>query len=172
MSEVTSLNIEIERKFLIKYPNIEDLKEKYISTTKDMVQTYLVCHNSTRRVRKITQGGKISYIFTEKKRINALSCFENEFEITEHEYDELLKEADPLRSPINKTRIAFEYKNHTLEIDLYDFWSDKAILEIELENENEAFEVPPDICIIKEVTDDKRFKNVNLSLCHDFTIIE
>ncbi len=166
------MNIEIERKFLIKYPDVESIKEKYITNVKDMVQTYLICNDSTRRVRKIIQKGKTSFIFTEKKRINALSCFENEFEISEKEYNEFLDEADPLRYPINKTRMAFEYKGHTLEIDLYDFWSDIAVLEIELENETDSFEVPQDICIIKEVTDDKRFKNVNLSLCHDFPMFE
>ena len=50
-----------------------------------------------------------------------------------------------------------------LEIDLYEFWQDRATLEVELTAEDEKFDLPAYLKIIREVTDDKRYKNVNLA---------
>ena len=47
-------------------------------------------------------------------------------------------------------------------------WTEFATLEVELKSEDEIFDIPCDIKIIKEVTDDKRFKNTNLAATHDF----
>ena len=55
------------------------------------------------------------------------------------------------------------YKNQYIEIDTYPFSSTKAIMEIELNNENEEIVVPPYIKVIKEVTSDENFKNYNLA---------
>lgn len=55
------------------------------------------------------------------------------------------------------------YQNKYLEIDIYPFWKDKAILEIELSDEKEQFKLPPQINIIKEVTDDIYYKNSSIA---------
>ncbi len=161
--------IETERKFLIKFPDTALLCESKNCKIKKIEQTYLLAQNGiTRRVRKIECNNKTEYIFTEKHRISSLSCFENEKNIAESEYKELLRSADSSRKTVFKTRYAFQYEKHTVEIDIYDFWKNVAILEIELNDEKEIFEIPPFISVIKEVTDDKRFKNVNLARWHDF----
>ena len=51
-----------------------------------------------------------------------------------------------------------------MELDVYPFSKDKAILEIELNNENQSYELPKFIEIIKEVTNDDKYKNINLSV--------
>ena len=48
-------------------------------------------------------------------------------------------------------------------MDVYPFWSDRAVLEVELESEDEAFDIPPFISVIKEVTGDKRYSNKALA---------
>ena len=55
------------------------------------------------------------------------------------------------------------YSGQLFELDIYPFWNDRATLEIELSDENENFELPPFIEVIKEVTDDDRYKNRSLS---------
>ncbi|MBE6572542.1 MAG: CYTH domain-containing protein [Ruminococcaceae bacterium] len=161
--------IEIERKFLISYPNIELLKAKYKCDVKDIIQTYLKSpKGTTRRVRKITCNNKTEYIFTQKQRISSLSCYEDETVISISEYNDLLNSADETKSPVIKTRYAIQYNDHILEIDVYDFWTDFATLEIELKSEDEPFEIPDIINVIKEVSDDKRFKNTNLAANHVF----
>lgn len=56
--------------------------------------------------------------------------------------------------------------NCYLELDIYPFWKDKAILEIELASEDEEISIPNEIKIIKEVTDDENYKNANLAKIH------
>ena len=55
------------------------------------------------------------------------------------------------------------YKDQRFEIDLFPFWSDRAIMEIELEREDQAVDFPPEINIIREVTEDRRYTNSSLA---------
>jgi 3-isopropylmalate dehydratase small subunit len=75
----------------------------------------------------------------------------------------LLLEADTERRQIRKTRYCLMYENQYFEIDIYPFWNDKAILEIELSDENSKINFPENIKIIKEVTDDENYKNASLA---------
>lgn len=157
-------HFEIERKFLIAYPDAEALKQIKGCRVKHFVQTYLCAKDGeSRRVRKVREGENISYIYTRKHRISDLRHIEEESELTEAEYQHLLADADPDARPILKTRYAIPYKGHVLEIDLYEFWQDRATLEVELSCEDEKFEILPSIKVIREVTSDHRYKNVNLA---------
>ena len=82
---------------------------------------------------------------------------------TEPPADELLKQADPARKPLRKTRYCLTYDNQYFEIDLYPFWKDQAIMEIELCEEDAELNFPAEITIIKEVTDDEAYKNASLA---------
>ena len=164
-----NIPIETEVKYLIKMPDIEKLCAIKGVRIKNMIQTYLNSPSgSTRRVRKIEESGNIEYIFTEKLRISHLSAFENEKKISENDYIALLEERELEKTPIEKTRYSFEYKGHIIEIDVYPFWSNVAILEIELASESEKYNIPEFIVVLKNVTEDKRYKNTNLAKNHNF----
>ena len=155
--------IEIERKFLIKMPSNDELKA-HGARAKEIVQTYLTPTNDeTARVRMINENGKVSYIKTVKRRISDLSHFEDEWEISPEEYENELKNRDTGKKAIEKTRYCIDFCDHVLEIDVYPFWDDRAILEIELSSETESFDIPEYIKVIKEVTSDGRYKNTNLA---------
>lgn len=152
---------EIERKYLIEYPDIEIL-EKYSKSK--IAQTYLVTNDGmTSRVRKRTKDGVTKYIFTEKKRITDLKCIENEREITAEEYAELLTLADMERRTVCKTRYCLPFGGRVVEVDIYPFWSDRAIAEVELEREDEAVVLPEFIKVIREVTSEKAYKNASIA---------
>ena len=55
------------------------------------------------------------------------------------------------------------YEGKDFEIDVYPFWQDRAVMEIELADEAEAVKLPPEIEIIKEVTRDRRYTNAALA---------
>ena len=55
------------------------------------------------------------------------------------------------------------YEGKEFEIDVYPFWQDKAVMEIELTDETETVKLPPEIEIIKEVTRDRRYTNAALA---------
>lgn len=155
---------EIERKFLIEYPDVNELEAYPESTKNEISQTYLLTDDGfTSRVRKRTTKGVTKYIFTEKKRVNYVKCIENEREITKEEYNDLLKRADPERRTIEKTRYCLPYGERVVEIDIYPFWTDRAIAEVEMEDESERVRLPGFIKVIREVTAEKAYKNVALA---------
>lgn len=156
---------EIERKYLIKKPTIEELnKFEFISRT-NITQTYLKRKDKDieRRVRQrgIKEEG-FNFYYTEKTNVSSGERIENEQKISEEEYINYLSEADTSLHQISKERFCFLYKNKYFELDIYPFSDEYAILEIELNNINENIELPP-FKIIKEVTDETEYKNSSLA---------
>jgi len=153
---------EIERKFLIAYPDIRYLDEN--AGHSHIVQTYLNSETgSSSRVRKRVYPDKTVYTYTEKKHITAVRRMEYEREIDEREYTELLKKADTSRNPVEKERYCLDYENQMFEIDVYPFFTDRAIMELEIEEETQIIVFPPEIKVIREVTEDKRYTNASFA---------
>ena len=135
----------------------------------EIIQTYLRSGKDEEiRVRQRGEDGHYIYVKTIKKKISGLKRVEMETRITKDEYLSLLMEADPAKRPIRKSRYCLMYENQYFEIDIYPFWSDKAIMELELSNENDDIRFPKDIRIIREVTDDENYKNASLAEKTDF----
>ena len=131
---------------------------------KKIEQTYLEYESGKNaRVRRIDEGGRVSFVKTVKQRISALSSFEDEHEIDENTYADELLHADKTKQTVRKTRYCIPFDNHVIEIDVYPFWNDRAILEVELASEDESFSLPDHIKVIKEVSEDSRNKNTKLA---------
>lgn len=153
---------EIERKYLIRRPTDSYLGENAVRT--DIVQTYLLSEpGQTERVRCCTNGDKICYTHTVKIRISAVRRIENEREITAAEYEKLLLRADPSRRPIEKQRWILAWQGQNFEIDVFPFWTKQAYMELELSDESQKIFFPPEITVLREVTDDKRYTNASLA---------
>ena len=153
---------EIERKFLIAMPEKAFLEKCERSA---ITQTYLLGDvNTTERVRKRVRGDRCEYTHTVKLKLNSMRRIETENVIGEAEYHTLLQRADPARTPIEKVRHCFTHDDLLWELDVFPFWDDRAFLEIELTDEEDAFALPPGIRLIREVTDDPRYTNAALSL--------
>ena len=119
---------------------------------------------SSRRLRRSrTDGGEIRY-YTEKLHLTDRTRVEREREITAREWDELYSERDPDRRVIEKTRWCVPSGAHTLEIDIFPFWTDRAFCEVELSAEDEGFLLPDWLEVVREVTDDRRYTNAALAL--------
>lgn len=156
--------VETERKYLISMPDLEELQKKYDCTTVDIIQTYLESDGDTeRRVRQRGINGNYTFYYTEKQKVSELSRTEREKKISEAEYLKLLMEADTSLHQIKKQRTCFVSDGTYFELDTYPFWNDKAILEVELTNEADEVKIPEQLNIIKEVTDDDRYKNISLA---------
>ena len=151
---------EIERKYLIRYPDMKLLNSSADKT--EITQTYLRNRDGrTARVRKRGLDGAYVYTHTQKTRISDVKRIE--LEISKEEYTRLLEDADPSRSVIHKDRYCLTYREQMFEIDVYPFWNDRAIMEIELDDEGQEIIFPPEIQIIREVTSDKRYTNSSLA---------
>ena len=156
--------LEIERKFLIYYPNIKELESMTNCTKVDIIQTYLKSTDDVeRRVRARGIDGHYVYYLTEKKKISGLKRVETERRLTKDEYLNLLMEADNRLHTIHKTRYCISEGNQYLEIDIYPEWDKQAIMEIELSSEDQEVKIPKYIKIIKEVTEDDNYKNYQMA---------
>ena len=155
---------EIERKYLIEYPDIDWLESLPNCQRIEIIQTYLKSDNDDEvRVRQRGIDGHYIYYQTVKRKISDLKRVEVERRLSESEYVRLLMNADTTRYQIRKDRYCLTYDNQYFEIDIYPFWKDKAIAEIELSDENAGIRFPKQIKVIKEVTEDDSYKNASLA---------
>ncbi len=170
------MSVETERKFLITDPG----EEYFSALSRDgfrivtIHQVYL-CRTDPqiqRRIRKITESGKCTCVYTEKEKISPMTRLEREREIDESEFRLLYREGE---SELYKSRISFpfetKYGTRTAEIDVYpreyggEELSGKAVLEVEMESEDEEsrFLIPAGITVIRELTGTGEFTNPALA---------
>ena len=155
-------SFEIERKLLIKMPDTSLLLQRAERVLK-ITQIYIGKNEEgfNCRIRKVETKEKISYIYTEKKNVNSIKRIENEFEISQEDYEKLkLKQ---INNTIEKIRYCIAENVFVYEIDIYPFWQNQAIMEIELESEEIIPPLPDFIDIIKDVTFEKGYSNYAFS---------
>ena len=150
--------IEIERKFLVK--------EKPFSIAKRSLkinQGYII--NEKSKVIRVREKGD-DYFLTIKGNNIGISRLEYDFPISKEDAKELIFHFCKT-TLIEKTRHYIEHKGHTWEVDEFHGKNNGLIVaEIELESEDEKFEIPD--WIGEEVTQDDRYYNMNLAI-HPFT---
>jgi len=148
-----------ERKFLVDN-NVtkEILKDlNYIETNID--QYYINTDRLDkyeRRLRKITYKDGVNYYYcVQGKEKYGIKKVMIERRLTKQEFEEILKRSNII-SKLNKTRISFTYNKQYLKLDLFD---DLSILEVQGEK---RLSIPSFIKLLKEVTDDINYQNINL----------
>ena len=157
------MGIEIERKYLIRKPDTAAL-DALAAEKWEITQTYLLTEDdSTERVRRVREANGTRYFHTVKRRLSTLSSVEDEDEITAENYESELLRRDPQRRAVEKTRWRIPYAEHLLEIDVYPFWENAAVLEIELTGEDDKATYPDWVEVLADVTADTRFKNASLA---------
>ena len=148
--------IEIERKFLVT----SDTYKKESFSQKRIKQGYL-SSVPERTVRVRTKGDKAFITIKGASNETGMSRFEWEKEIPVDEANKLLLLCE--KGVIDKTRFEVKIGNHIYEID--EFYGENkglVVAEIELHSEDETFERPN--WLGKEVTNDNRYYNSNLSI--------
>ncbi len=164
--DIYSAPLEIERRFLIEYPDIDALRSMPGYRVKHISQTYLKSDGDFvgGRIRRVVEDGRTSYVYTYKERLTDMTRREYEREISFEEYSELMNYKKQNTVTIEKDRHIFSFAGLVYELDIYDFWSDKASLEAEVDSEDVEIPVPPCVTLIKEVTGDRRYNNSRLAV--------
>jgi Uncharacterized protein conserved in bacteria len=159
--------LEIEKKFLVRMPDLNRLAELYNLNCSHIIQTYIKGSkpDTEYRVRKRGQQGSYTYYLTEKRKISGLARVEVEKKISRSQYETHLRNAIPGWSPIEKTRFCFVANDLSYELDIYPFSDGFAILEVEVATEEDSTKVvvPEGIEMIADVTENARFKNSTLA---------
>ncbi len=157
-------SFEKRRKFLVEYPDIAWLESLPKCQKIDIIQTYLRANPGEEiRVRQRGQNGSYIYYKTVKRRALEGKRIEVEKRLSQSEYLSLLMDADITRRQIRKTRYCLSYMRQYFEIDIYPFWQDKAMVEIELTMEDDEVVIPPELRVIREVTGDESYEVSSLA---------
>ena len=150
--------IEIERKFLIKKKPFSIAKRSL-----KINQGYII--NEKSKVIRVREKGD-DYFLTIKGNNIGISRLEYDFPISKEDAKELIFHFCKT-TLIEKTRHYIEHKGHTWEVDEFHGKNTGLIVaEIELDSEDEKFEIPD--WVGEEVTQDDRYYNMNLAI-HPFT---
>jgi hypothetical protein len=98
---------EIERKFLIEYPDLLALNNPTLEKI-EIIQTYLRSSNPNEEIRIRQRGSDGHFVYTRTvKRGDGLKRFETEKRISKDQYLSYLMDADPTYRQIRKTRYCF-----------------------------------------------------------------
>ena len=147
------MGIEIERKFLVSHAKWEQLEKPLGDFYR---QGYLLTDpHKTIRVRQTFDQGFI----TIKGISVGATRSEYEYEIPFLEAKELLDQFSV--AELSKLRYKIYIENHLWEVDVFSENNQGLIVaEIELESEDEAFDLP--LWIDREVTGEEKYHNSNL----------
>ena len=157
-----SVSFEIERKFLVEFPDVSELDVK---RRIGIVQTYLKSgeNGSQRRVRSVDENGSVKYTYTEKIFLTHVTREENEYEISAEEYRSLLSQNRRDCPPVEKVRYCFDYHDQLFELDTYPLSDKLAIMELELGSPEQKIDFPDNVKVLREVSDDLRYSNSALA---------
>lgn len=159
-------NLEIERKFLLSEAPAPEQLAAVGARRLELEQVYLgVNGGGNARVRRITEDGVVTYFHTVKANLGGIVRSEIEHQISAQEYLDYLTDADPARGPVRKTRYAFPFGGHTIELDV--FASPRpglALVEVELTDPEEYVSLPAWLEVLKDVSEDKEYANASVAL--------
>ena len=157
------------RKYLIAYPDVQELMKRPNCQSVDILQAYLKSEIPGEMIRIRQRGlhGNYVYFMTRKRTIDGTKRIELEERLTKNEYLELLMKADPDYRPIRKQRYCLSENGLYYNIDIYPQWKDVAIMEIELYSEDDKVIIPDCIHVIREVTGEKEFTNPFIARIRD-----
>ena len=152
--------LETKRKYLIEYPDIQELEKRPNCQRVEILQAYLKSEipGETVRIRQRGRDGNYVYFKTRKRMIDG-KRIEMEERLSKNEYLELLMQADPELRPIRKERYCLSENGLYYNIDIYPQWSDQALMDVELYGGEETVVFPEGIRVIREVTGEKEFTN-------------
>ena len=151
-----------KHKYLIAMPDLQEMTEKYNGLALDMMQTYLTQTkpNVERRIRQQRNGEDYLYFYTERHVMADGTKWITEKPISEKDYIRYLMEGDSSLHSVRKVKYRLIYREQRMEIDVYPFDSEKAVLF--MYTEGEAL-LPPEIRVLRDVTGDPAYKNRQLA---------
>ena len=152
-----------KHKYLVAMPDLAALEGKYTMAKLDMMQTYLLQTKPgvERRIRQQRNGEDYLYFYTEKHLMPDGTKWDTEKPISQKDYIRYLMEGDPNLRSVHKMKYRFTYDSQRFELDVYPFSAEKAILFRYAEGDDIV--LPPEIRVLKEVTNDPDYKNKQLA---------
>jgi len=156
--------VKKEKKFLLKDIISLDSLNKFNYVATEIEQYYIdtgANDKYERRLRKTTYKDGINYYYCiQGKEKYGIKRIMLERKISEKEFENIL-ENSKIVSELGKKRYTFVYNKQYFKLDIFDNLS---ILEVSCMEGNNKIKFPDGINVIKEVTDDIDYQNINLGL--------
>ena len=167
------MSVEIERKFLVDKGKLDLLAEKVSSSRKELTQGYLAytpggttLRVRTARTEDVCRGVacvKLDAWITIKGETTGISRPEFEWPISYFEAQEMLANIPLEGSLLTKTRIVMVLEDQKWEIDIFHGGNEGLVVaEAEIPHEGADLRIPS--FVTREVSDDFRYSNVQLSI--------
>lgn len=159
--------IDSYKKYLISMPNLKQLeKDFYCKISKiEITRTYLVKKDNCveRSVVKRGSDGEYAFYYMEKTHQDGFDEIKVERRIDEKEYNMLISRDSGRLKELTKTRYGFVWNNKYYELDVFDFWKDKAILKVQHTDRSKEDEFPGIFNVRMDITNDESYTNYSLA---------
>lgn len=153
--------VEIERKYLL--PGTPPADVLAAGTAYAIEQTYLTADDGARRVRRRVGPDGERFWLTVKHDRGGIARSEDERELSGEEYRALLAEADPRSGTVLKTRHVIPHGAQAIELDVFTAPAGLVLLEVELQSEDEAIDLPAWASGAEDVTLDGTYSNAAIA---------
>lgn len=156
------------RKYLIEFPDLDWVRSRKNCQKIEITQTYLLTAYSDQEkcLRMLNLNGQRVYMVRYTKNTDEYNPNEFEFMVSEDDFMALLSQADPDKKTIKKIRYGFIFNDQYTEVDVYSFWSDRALVRIEPLRKTLPVTLPEELKIIKDVTNDSAYNSSVLANIH------
>ena len=157
---------ETYRKYLIEVDDglLERVRSEANYSTSHIIQHYLRSDGGyERRIRMRERDDGIMYIYTEANYISGNERVKVDRVLTERQYKDFFHQIDPELNVIDKTRYSFIHDKLFYKLDVFNFDTSRGILSVDQPADGHDVVLPDYIKVIKEVTDDKNYKNYYLA---------
>ena len=157
--------VETFCKYLVEVNDdtIENIKKEQNFSNTFIEQYYLASTGGMeRRIRKRVRNGNELFSYSEAKYLSTNERIKSDKVLSSRQYYDYSSEIDPNINPVIKERYAFIKNNLFFKLDIFDFDSTKGMLSVQLAEGQEVV-IPDYIKVIKDVTNDKNYKNYYLA---------
>lgn len=151
--------IEVERRFIVKFGLDLLLLEEQSKKITEITQHYF----GKMRLRKSAEKGSVPafYLTLKQPTGNKGECSEENKEVSEEEYENLLKKHVSELATLQKVRYQLDFEGNTFEVDVF-MGTLLIIVEVELDHIDDRVALPKE-WELQEITGDHEWSNKRLA---------
>lgn len=150
----------VEKKYLISMPDVEQLIKNKQCRKVHVKQHYIIDETRQEKEKIVLRRENNKNFYYKVVKKNKVKYSNS---ITADKYINKLEDENKKFYHIHKDRYYYIFDSRCIKIDVFPFWKDKAILEVDVLNERENIKFPKFVHIIKDVTDNEAYKNYYLA---------
>lgn len=150
----------VEKKYLISMPDVEQLIKNKQCRKVHVKQHYIIDETRQEKEKIVLRRENNKNFYYKVVKKNKVKYSNS---ITADKYINKLEDENKKFYHIHKDRYYYIFDSRCIKIDVFPFWKDKAILEVDVLNDRENIKFPKFVHIIEDVTDNEAYKNYYLA---------